>query len=624
MESESGRVLSVREAVVGSWLLLSQRDRRLLGLVTIAQMATSFLDLMGVLLIGAVAALSLSVVSNTNPPALIERVLEVLGLSSLSSVAAAGALAGAAAAVLMVKTILSILLTRRTLRFLAFRQAFVSGRLAAGLLSRPILQVQQRSSQETAFALTTGVNYATLVVLGQAVVVASEVALMSVLLIGLFLVDAVVTIFTLAYFAVLALILHRLVSSWAGRLGAEGARSEIESLTLMQQALRAYRELVVSDRRELYVEKFQGLRWRAASIMSDVQFVALVPKYVFEVGLVIGGILLAGSQLLTNSAYAAVSTIAIFLAAGSRIVPSIMRLQGALLGIRGAAGGAGPTLALASELDIPAGSVSSGGNESLSAVTVRQRIDRGYPDFVPSIHVRDASVTFPGATSPAIRHVSVDVPTGSSLALVGSTGAGKSTLTDVILGILQPDSGDIAISGMTPRDAISTWPGAIAYVPQDVSLFAGTVRENVTLGLPSEAVSDERVWEALTRAHLAGFLRDTREGLETVVGESGIRLSGGQRQRLGVARALYTRPRLLVLDEATSALDAETEAAVTTMLRELEGHVTTVTVAHRLATIRHCDSVMLLESGRVVALGSFEEVRAKSSDFDRQAKLLGL
>ena len=207
---------------------------------------------------------------------------------------------------------------------------------------------------------------------------------------------------------------------------------------------------------------------------------------------------------------------------------------------------------------------------------------------------------------------------------MGPTGAGKSTLVDLILGILIPDSGVALIGGMTPAEALATWPGAVAYVPQDVAMANGTVRENVALGLPVEIIDDDWVWDALNRAHLGEFLLDSREGLDTVIGENGIKLSGGQRQRLGIARALYTRPKLLVLDEATSALDAETEQAISQTLQELEGAVTTVTIAHRLATIRHCDLVVYLEGGRAQAQGSFNEVRALAPQFDRQAQLLGL
>jgi len=220
--------------------------------------------------------------------------------------------------------------------------------------------------------------------------------------------------------------------------------------------------------------------------------------------------------------------------------------------------------------------------------------------------------------------VTLAVEVGRSLAIVGPTGAGKSTLADVILGVLQPAMGEVNIGGLPPLSTFATWPGAVAYVPQDVAMTNGTVRDNVALGLPFEAIDDNWAWDALERAHLADFLRRNRDGLDTVIGEHGIKLSGGQRQRLGVARALYSRPKLLVLDEATSALDAETERAIAMTLAALEGEVTTVTVAHRLATIIHCDTIAYLESGKITALGTFDEVRASAPNFDHQATLLGL
>lgn len=255
---------------------------------------------------------------------------------------------------------------------------------------------------------------------------------------------------------------------------------------------------------------------------------------------------------------------------------------------------------------------------------MRARIAAGHGDFDATVDVTGVSITYLDAVEPAVIDASLTVPPGSSLALVGSTGAGKSTLADAIIGVLEPDVGSVTISGLPPRDAIARWPGAISYVPQAVALVVGSVRENVALGLPVDAIDDDMVWEALTRAHLADFLRDQRDGLDTYIGERGVRLSGGQRQRLGIARALYTRPRLLVLDEATSSLDAETEQAIIQTLDELEGEVTTITVAHRLATVMRADQLLYLEQGRIVARGRFEEVRSAVPDFDRQASLLGL
>jgi ABC-type multidrug transport system fused ATPase/permease subunit len=534
-------------------------------------------------------------------------------------------LAVLAGTVLISKSALNIFLTRRVLRFLANRQAVVSGNLAARLLSQPLLVVQKRSSQETAYALTAGVNFATLIILGQGVVAVTEASLLVVLTVGLLAISPSVTIFAVAFFALVALLLHALLSGWAGRMGQRAVSAEVASFESIQEALRTYREVVVSNRRSFYVERFQRLRWEAALVQSDLQFMGLVPKYVFEIALVVGAALLAASQFYTRDAVGAVTVIALFLAAGSRVVPSMLRLQAAVLAVRGTAGQASPTYAMAEELagvgNLPRRIVR---DKSDALVATGNMQANGGGQFQPTVRLVDVSLSYPGSTQAALEGVSLAVRAGSSLALVGPTGAGKSTLADVILGVLKPDSGSAFIGGVEPADAIQRWPGSIAYVPQDVALTNGTVRDNVALGLPTGEVNDEWVWEALQRARLDAFLDGNREGLETLIGENGVRLSGGQRQRLGIARALYAGPSLLVLDEATSALDAETEQAVARTLQDLAGTVTTITVAHRLATIRHCDLVAYLEGGRLLAIGSFEDVRAQVRNFDRQADLLGL
>ena len=194
----------------------------------------------------------------------------------------------------------------------------------------------------------------------------------------------------------------------------------------------------------------------------------------------------------------------------------------------------------------------------------------------------------------------------------------------MILGILVPDTGQVRVSGELPATAIDTWPGHVAYVPQHVTLLNSTVRANVALGRTLEEIDEAMVWRALERAHLADFLRSQREGIDTLVGENGVQLSGGQRQRLGIARALYTRPELIILDEATSALDAQTESDITETLQSLSGEATLVVIAHRLATVMTADRVDYMQGGKIIASGTFQEIRGLVPDFDRQANLLGL
>jgi ABC-type multidrug transport system fused ATPase/permease subunit len=184
--------------------------------------------------------------------------------------------------------------------------------------------------------------------------------------------------------------------------------------------------------------------------------------------------------------------------------------------------------------------------------------------------------------------------------------------------------GEVLISGKKPAEASHIWPGAIAYVPQDIAIASGTIRENVALGYPREIATDELVLNALKVAGLDTFVQSLKDGIDTVVGERGTKISGGQRQRLGIARAMFTKPALLVLDEATSALDGETELQVSDAIRNLRGSTTVILIAHRLSTVRDADKVVYMADGRIVAAGTFEEVRSQVPDFDRQAVLMGL
>jgi ABC-type bacteriocin/lantibiotic exporter with double-glycine peptidase domain len=218
----------------------------------------------------------------------------------------------------------------------------------------------------------------------------------------------------------------------------------------------------------------------------------------------------------------------------------------------------------------------------------------------------------------------LEIRAGSIVAIVGPSGAGKSTLTDLILGLLTPKSGSVSISGYEPSKAIAKWPGQIAYVPQEVRIFDGSLAENITQGYSPEEIMGFDLMDTLQDSALTELFRTSLDGFAVELGTKGARLSGGQIQRVGIARALLTKPKLIVFDEATSALDADTESIITETLAKLRGNTTVVIVAHRLSTVLNADSVIYLQEGQIVAEGSFGEVRAKVPDFDRQAQLMGL
>ena len=244
--------------------------------------------------------------------------------------------------------------------------------------------------------------------------------------------------------------------------------------------------------------------------------------------------------------------------------------------------------------------------------------------FIAEIHLKNVTISYPGNDAPAIMNVSLSVPPGKSIAFVGPSGAGKTTIVDVLLGVLIPDQGSVQISGLPPQLAVAKWPGAVSYVPQDVVIAAGSIRDNVALGYPLSEATEDLITSALKIAQLEKFIETLPDGIETQVGERGTKISGGQRQRLGIARAMFTRPHMLVLDEATSSLDGETEADISEAIHSLRGATTVVMIAHRLSTVRNADIVVYMDKGEIIATGTFNEVRDSVPDFDRQAKLMSL
>jgi len=606
--------------------LLPPGKRRMLFLAAAAQISLGLLDLIGIALIGLVAAVAVSGIGSSGLPDWAQAVVVRLGLGDVTVSQLSIVIALAAVVILVAKTGLSALMSKRIMVFLAHRQAEVSVDLARQFLARPLAQVQRWTTPEAMYALGGGVGAATVSLLGAAITIAAEVFLFTIVGVTLLVYDPLLTVICIVLFGAIVLFLHRVLGRWSARNAGIIRDATVDTMTAVSEALATYRESTVLNRRELYVTRYEGLVNRYASASASANFILEIPKYVLEASLYLGVLVLAFVQFVTKDWAAAAATVALFLAAGSRVIPALLRLQGAGITVRNAAVQAQPAFFMADYLDRTRADAERYASRAtgITAEAIHAHITNGYPDFVARVVVEKVTLTYPDALEPAVLRASFTAEPGSSVALVGSTGAGKSTLADIVLGVLHPESGSVTIGGRGPRDALDTWPGAIAYVPQAVALVAGSVRDNVALGLPRALVDDDLAWEALRRAHLAEFLQENREGLDTTVGERGFRLSGGQRQRLGIARALYTRPRLLVLDEATSALDAETELAIIRTLEELEGDVTTITVAHRLATVRKADQVLYLAGGLIAARGSFEEVREQVDDFDRQAALLGL
>jgi len=606
----SGRGKSTIRRSLG---VLSKLDQRKLLAVTFLQILLSALDLLGIVAIGLLGALSATGLQSQEPGNRVGLALRILHLAEMSFQTQALILGISAVILLVGRTMLSIFFTRRILFFLSRRGATISANLVARLLSQSLIMIQGRTTQETLYAVTKGVELIVLQVLATVVVLVSDFSLLLVLAVGLFLVDPTTAIGTFIIFSMIGYLLYRFMHVRASSLGVESSELNIKSNEKIVEVFASYRESVVRNRRDYYAREISKLRFSLASTSAEISFLPYVSKYVIETSVVLGALLIGITQFFLQDATQAISTLAIFLAAGSRIAPAVLRVQQGSIQIRNSLGQAKPTLDLLEAL-----------GETDLIENVDDTLDLVHADFRSEITVNEVSFTYPNNPSPAIENISLKIVPGTSVAFVGTSGAGKTTMIDVLLGVLNPDLGKVLISGLPPLEAVAKWPGAISYVPQDIVISAGSIRENVALGYPLELATDELVLSALKIAHLDEFLLGLPEGLDSPVGERGARISGGQRQRLGIARAMFTRPHLLVLDEATSALDGETEASISEAIHELRGSTTVVMIAHRLSTVRNADMVVYLSEGKILAMGTFDEVRNTVPDFDRQAKLMGL
>ena len=593
--------------------ILTLKDQRKILLLTAINVLMSVLDLFGVVLVGLLGALSVQGLQSNLPGNRVSTALEILHIQDLSFQTQAMILALSAAALLVGRTVLSILFTRKILFFLSRRGAKISAELVSRLLSQPLLVVQARTTQETVYAVTTGVERIVLQVLAIAVVWISDLALLIVMLFGLLIIDPVTAISIFLIFLLISYLLYKFMHMRAGLLGSENASLSIQSNEKIVEVFASYRESVVRNRRDYYARQIGHLRHRLANTSAEMGFLPYVSKYVIETTVILGAIGIGVTQFIFQDATHAISTLAIFMAAGTRIAPAVLRLQQGLIVIKGGLGVAGPTLDLISAL----------GNAPIIE-NVDDTVDIIHSGFIPEVLIKDVSLTYPDKSKPAIDDISITIPAGTSVAFVGPSGAGKTTMIDVLLGVLNPDTGSVTISGIPPLLAVAKWPGAVSYVPQDVVIAAGTIRENISLGYPSEQASDELVMGALKIAHLDQFVASLPQGLDTQVGERGAKISGGQRQRIGIARAMFTRPHLLVLDEATSSLDGETEASISEAIQGLQGSTTVVIIAHRLSTVRNVNTVVYLADGKLLAKGTFEEVRKAVPEFDQQARVMGL
>jgi ABC-type multidrug transport system fused ATPase/permease subunit len=600
--------LRLRHSRIGKCLaVFPSRDRRKILLVMLTQVFLGIFDLIGVAAFGILGSLAVSGIQSKQPGNRVSEVLDLLQLSDFSFQNQVAIIGVAASLVLVLRTIFSVILFRRILFYISRKSAQISSMLAKKVLSQDLLSLQKRGTQETLFSITNGVSAITMGVVGTLIAIVSDTALLLIMSLGLLAVDPTIAICTFLLFGTIGSALYILMHKRARNLGRINSELSVSSNEKIVEAIQSYREIYVKGRRSFYARNIETQRYALSDVTAEISFMPNISKYVIETAVIIGTLLVTGIQFVQQDAAHAIATLSVFLAAGTRISPAILRLQQGAIQIKSSLGSADSTLNFIEE--IKATEIQS---QDMGSFTTNHR------DFSGEISVENVTFTYPLQNHPVTNGISLTISQGQSVAFVGPSGGGKTTLADIILGLLQPDVGSVKISGLLPNEAIVKYPGAISYVPQNIMIINGTIRQNISMGFEDHEISDDNVWSALEVAQLDDFVKKLPNGLETHVGDRGVNISGGQRQRLGIARALISKPRLILFDEATSSLDGQTEFEITEAMQKLRGKVTFIAIAHRLSTVKNVDTLFYIESGRIISSGTFSELKASIPHFEQQ------
>ncbi len=576
------------EQVKQSLSYLDRRDKSRLLIAVFGQIVLALFDMAGAAglgLIGVIAAVS---ITNSTPPESILRIEEFLKINNYPVTKQLTILSVLIVLLFIGKTVGSLYLNRRVLHFLAAKQVRIASEIWEKVLKSDYLSVSKYSRQELVQAVTDSLNVSIIGILGNLMLAISELILLIFLLILLSVVYPSMALLTLLTFGTLAYITQSKIGKKTREMNAEYSRAAVASKTSLMDSLSVLPEIKVLGRSLYFVNKFSDDRKMAANAYVKSLWLGQVPKYILEIGLVLSGTTIFFFTQATSTSVDAIGRIVVFLAVSGRLIPSILRLQSEVIGMHANTGTSQPINALRDKL-LAMGTLTTqeflGNLESSIQVT---------PEVSAEIQFENVSFRY-GEGSQEFNFGDINIQPGHSLAVLGRSGVGKTTLVQLILGLIEPSSGRITLNRKSPRHWVESNLGSVSYLPQAVAVVSGNIAENVALGIPSELIDEKKLHLALKVAALDGWVDSLPLGSKTMIDEMGLNFSGGQLQRIGIARAVYDRPGLIVLDEPTSSLDEETEAAFLKMLSQLHGKTTFVMITHKLKMLDYVDDVILLE-----------------------------
>lgn len=495
-----------------------------------------------------------------------------------------------------------------TTRFALMRSYSMSRRLLSAYLHQPYIWYLSRHSADLGNVILAEVDKMVSGALLPAMRLIPEILTILLLVAALFLLEPMIAIGSVVVIGGAYLLFYASVRRLLLRIGEIRLATNKLRFHTVQEAMGGVKEMKLMTLEEPFLKRFSAAAFKMANVQTLSQILAQLPRFALE-GLLFGGIILVILFLIARNSgdlSQVVPTLGLIAAAGLRLFPALQQVYARFSSVRS-------NMAVLEHIHADIVQLSPATQD---AKRLRDPLNPRV-DLNQSLELRNVTFTYPGADRTALHGVDMLIEARSTIGIVGGTGAGKTTLVDIMLGLLDPQGGELVIDG-TPLDpaTIPSWQRSLGYVPQHIFLSDATVLQNIAFGVPKDEIDREMAEAAARIASLHDFvLTELPQGYETEVGERGVRLSGGQRQRIGIARALYRNPSTIIFDEATSALDNLTERAVMEAVHNMAGQKTIIMIAHRLSTVRNCDQIVLMQSGQVAAQGTFDELLEANSYF---------
>ncbi len=511
--------------------------------------------------------------------------------------------------VFVVKNMYLVLFRYMEARFINNRRYHFNHKLMTAYMQAPYTFYLGRNSSELLRNTTGEVNLMINSVLMPLMLISKEGIMSISVLIFLVVVEPVISLFVILVMGSLAGVFLFITQRRIKRFGLEAQKYRRDMMQAARQGFGGIKDARVLNREAYFAEVFRKMAFRSSRLQMMKKVISDIPRPMIETIAVAGIMAIAIVMHLQGRPIAdIVPIIALFGVAVVRIMPAIQNMTQKLTDLR---------------YNLPSVNPIYDDITALKASQREFRNDRRRKAKITlsdRITIRDLHYQYPNSEEQALNGLSLEIPKGRAVAFVGPSGAGKTTIVDVLLGLLEPQKGEILVDGENIFDSISAWQRNIGYIPQFIYLSDDTMRRNIAFGLPDDKISDENINRAVQQAQLQELVDRLPNGIDTVIGERGARLSGGQRQRIGIARALYHNPQVLVMDEATSALDNITEKQIIASIDALKGERTIVMIAHRLTTVMNCDTLYMMDKGRIVDSGTYNELLVRNAGFREMAK----